>query len=300
MKTKKNRYLILGAFLCALFLVFYNFDIIQADRYLFNDSELKKSLFISLLFISILGPIIEEIAFRLNIQSNNRWITLISIVVASLIIFGSVSFFIAAILFVAYIFSIAFYWKSNKSYALDIQIIVTSVIFSLIHFTGDSHRINDVLSLSSFFSYYFGGGLILSWIKINYNFFISVAFHVVVNSLSMIFLILPSLERESKILDCNDLKMESETNHIFIDDDSRAYYRKDTLILENTNIIYMLDLYLSDEKIKSNYTQANKFIFYDLKIPQFNDTSPQDILDCLEEHELIKKKSSNRVNIKEF
>lgn len=300
LNKKRNFYLVIGTSLCALFLILYNFNIIDAGRDIFNDFEYKKSLIISLIYISVLGPFIEEIAFRLNIQSKNKWITFLSITVAALLIFVSFSLVLSATLFVAYLLSIIFYWKSKKAYALDIQIIVTSIVFSLIHFSGDSHKINNVLGLSSFFSYYFGGGLILSWIRINFNFFINVAFHILVNSLSIIFLILPSLEDKSEILTCNDLKISYDTHHIFNTDDSRAFYNQDTLILKNTNIIYMLDLYLSDEKIESNYTQTNKFIYYNLKIPQFNDASPQDILDCLEEHELIKKKSSDLIDLNPY
>lgn len=294
---KRNIYLLSGIILSVLFLVLMFFEVISVDRQLFDGATSKRSLLITLLTVSIFGPIIEEIAFRLNIQTKNKWFLLISFLVASCIIFLSFEIVLSSILFLAFVFSILFYAKSKKSYALDIQIIVTSVIFSLLHFSGDITTAINFLSLALYFLYFVGVGLMLAWLRINYKFYSNVIAHILINSFAMMLAIFPSLDSETKTIECNDIQFSYSERHIFSNDNSEASFRQDTLVLKNTNMIYMLDLYLKDEDVKSKYIQTNGFIYYDLKLPEFYDTSPQEILDCLEQHELIKRKSSVRVDL---
>ncbi|SDG73808.1 CPBP family intramembrane glutamic endopeptidase [Psychroflexus sediminis] len=294
---RRNIYLVAGLFLSILFSVLMFFEVVNVDRQLFDSVTSKKTLIISLIYITIFAPIIEEIAFRLNINTKNKWFIVVSFLVASGIIFLSFEIVLSSILFLAFVFSILFYFKSKKSYALDIQIIVTSIIFSLMHFSGDITTAINFLSLSLYFLYFVGAGLILAWLRINYKFYSNVIAHILINSIATIVTIFPSFDSETKTIDCDELQFFYSERHIFNNEGSSAFLKQDTLVLKNTNIIYMLDLYLKDEDVKSKYIQTNGLIFYDLKLPEFYDTSPQAFLDCLEEHELIKRKSSVQVDL---
>mgnify|MGYP001028487079 FL=1 len=293
---RRHIYVIAGVFLCSLFFILLGLDLITVDRYLFDGVTNKRTLIVAIVSISLLGPIVEEVSFRLNIKTKNKWLLLISFLFASIFIFLSFQIILSSLLFLAFLFSILFYLKSNKSYALDIQIIVTSVIFSLLHFTGDSMVAEDLVSLIIFFLYFLGMGLIFAWLRINYKFYSSVIAHILLNSFLMILAIYPSLNSETKTIECDELQFSYNERHIFNGDNSEASFDQDTLVFKNSNIIYMLDLYLQDADVMSRYIQTNGLINYDLRLQKFYDTSPQDILDCLEEHQLIKKKSSNRVD----
>ena len=293
---RRHIYVIAGVFLCSLFFILLGLDLITVDRYLFDGVTNKRTLMLFLVSISLLGPIVEEVSFRLNIKTKNKWLLLISFLFASIFIFLSFQIILFSLLFLAFLFSILFYLKSKKWYALDIQIIVTSVIFSLLHFTGDSMVAEDLVSLIIFFLYFLGMGLIFAWLRINYKFYSSVIAHILLNSFLMILAIYPSLNSETKTIECDELEFSYNERHIFNGDNSEASFDQDTLVFKNSNIIYMLDLYLQDADVMSRYIQTNGLINYDLRLQKFYDTSPQDILDCLEEHQLIKKKSSNRVD----
>ena len=293
---RRHIYVIAGVFLCSLFFILLGLDLITVDRYLFDGVTNKRTLIVAIVSISLLGPIVEEVSFRLNIKTKNKWLLLISFLFASIFIFLSFQIILFSLLFLAFLFSILFYLKSKKWYALDIQIIVTSVIFSLLHFTGDSMVAEDLVSLIIFFLYFLGMGLIFAWLRINYKFYSSVIAHILLNSFLMILAIYPSLNSETKTIECDELEFSYNERHIFNGDNSEASFDQDTLVFKNSNIIYMLDLYLQDADVMSRYIQTNGLINYDLRLQKFYDTSPQDILDCLEEHQLIKKKSSNRVD----
>ena len=293
---RRHIYVIAGVFLCSLFFILLGLDLITVDRYLFDGVTNKRTLIVAIVSISLLGPIVEEVSFRLNIKTKNKRLLLISFLFASIFIFLSFQIILFSLLFLAFLFSILFYLKSKKWYALDIQIIVTSVIFSLLHFTGDSMVAEDLVSLIIFFLYFLGMGLIFAWLRINYKFYSSVIAHILLNSFLMILAIYPSLNSETKTIECDELEFSYNERHIFNGDNSEASFDQDTLVFKNSNIIYMLDLYLQDADVMSRYIQTNGLINYDLRLQKFYDTSPQDILDCLEEHQLIKKKSSNRVD----
>lgn len=293
---KRDIYVVVGLFLCSLFFILLGLELIDVNRYLFDGVTSKKSLIVAIIYISFFGPVIEEVSFRLNIKTRNKWLLVISLVMAShMFIFLDIISFL--ILFTALLISVLFYFKSKKSFALDVQIIVTSIIFSLVHFAGDSIVAENLVSLGIFFLYFLGMGLIFAWLKINYKFYSSVIAHILLNSLLIIVAVFPSINSETKKAECNELQFSYTERHIFNNEGSSAFLKQDTLVLKNTNIIYMLDLYLKDEDVKSKYIQTNGLIFYDLKLPEFYDTSPQAILDCLEEHELIKRKSSVQVDL---
>jgi hypothetical protein len=93
----------------------------------------------------------------------------------------------------------------------------------------------------------------------------------------------------SKIIDCNESQFNFRKKNVFDSQTQKSIFKGDTLVIQNSNLIYMLDLYMPDEDVKGKYTQNNPLIYYDLEIPDYYKKSPPEILKCLEENKIISK-----------
>ncbi len=154
----------------------------------------------TILFVVILGPILEELIFRASLRISRLYFSICSsvslIAFLKLFFLGSYSnliylFFIPASLLLFFIFSykkrlfssIERFWHKN----FEVLFYTSSVLFGMMHLLNyeDIHWwmiiISPLLTLP-----YIIMGLFLGFIRMNYGFFYAVVFHVVINTIGSV------------------------------------------------------------------------------------------------------------------
>jgi len=283
------KYLGLGCFLILISLGLYSFELIGVSRDFGFQAFSNISIVLVIAFIVVIAPFLEEVSFRLLIKTGNRILNIISIACASVFVMVTFDYVFGIICLVLLISTYVLYVKQIK-FAVDAQIIVASTFFSLIHF-GEETSVTNAFSLVVYFLYFFGMGLILSWIKLNYSLLHSFLVHALFNAIFISILVFEGFNADVVYVNCGDITFDYKKNLLFADSSTSASFKEDTLVLTNSNIIYMLDTYLPDHQIKEHYIQTNMFIKYDLAIQNFYDSDSATLLRCLEEQDILVRKN---------
>lgn len=273
-----------------LFYLLYAFEAVEVRRSILPSYFSSRShLILITVMIGLIGPVMEEIGFRLFIGSKKKLQIFSSIIILSVYIFLQYGIPITIIVVFLVILSVALYLKDLR-YSLDFQIIITSIIFTSLHFDEDTFTAG-LLSSIAYFSYFIGSAFIFAWLRINYSIFSSIFLHVALNAFVVIVMIFDGFESTTKTFDCSEFQITYNTKNIFKHKTQKTTFISDTLVIQNSNLIYMLDLYMPSENVKTKYQQNNPFVLYDLKIPNYYERSSKDILECLEENQLIFEKN---------
>ena len=134
------------------------------------------SSIVTLIIVSVLIPIIEELAFRFW-GIKKKYASIISLLFISVYILltGNIILAISAFIVLGILF---FLVKENEL----LLIITTSIIFSLLHIDGfSSVNIKTILSLINIFSF----AVILCCVTIKYHFVFAVGIHIVNNLIAV-------------------------------------------------------------------------------------------------------------------
>ena len=200
------------------------------------------------LYIGIIGPVMEEFVFRLW-GNGKLWTGITSIILMALFAFG-VGWWLSLLTIVCGV-SILFYFRDDREKKLFSLMLLSSVVFAVAHagnYNGEGQEF--VLFVSVFEK--FGFGLVASYLVINYNLFWSVVFHVANNSLLAIpfFIGFNSINKEVRVIENDDFRLEMRT--VLVED-------KD---LDRSNKFYTN--YVENSYFGNVAGFANQAMFYDV------------------------------------
>ena len=285
----KLKYLALGIILVFLAWILSSLNVIGISRNFGFQIFSNMSMIFVLSFILIIIPFLEEVGFRLLIKTRKKVNYAISILLASFFMFFTLNMVLAILC--SLLLSVTVYlYLHNKNYAVDLQIVIASLFFSLLHF-GDSISTTNHFSLAIYFLYFFGMGLVLSWIKINFSLLASFLVHATFNGFFIALMIYQGHNSKIVNVNCNDVNFSYKEELFFGHSSQGGSIKEDsTLVLSNSNLVRMLDLFLPEQQVKENYYQTNIFIKYDIEIYRFYESDPEELLNCLVDENLIIKK----------
>ena len=155
--------------LCQIFNYQQNQDLLLSviDKLIYYTSSI-----VTLIIVSVLIPIIEELAFRFW-GIKKKYASIISLLFISVYILLTGNIFLAISAFI--VLGILFFLVKENELLL---IITTSIIFSLLHIDGfSSVNIKTILSLINIFSF----AVILCCVTIKYHFLLAVGIHIINN-----------------------------------------------------------------------------------------------------------------------
>ena len=290
-KFTLNSLLILGIILIAQY--FFAFSLLnnvddQNQRKLY-DYTYREYLYLQTFLIIVAGPIFEELSFRLFIGSRKKWISLISILLLFYYLLKSFTFLLAIFLGISILSTIILGYKFKGNWILITQIVISSLIFSLSHFNGD-FIINSQYFLFTLILYFIGLGFVFSWLKINFNIVASMGLHIFINSIGLVSSLFFG-ETQDKTIICGQKEIVYNSR-VFLKTDSLSttQYKQDTLLIKKSNIVYMLDAFYTDQDtLDEKYYQTNQLLHYNMRIPDFKNTPPKKLFDCLEKENIVKK-----------
>lgn len=290
-----NIYLIMGAFLSSLiFVLNYFFDEIKpAASRVERESHLDLIIILSLSIIIV--PIIEELAFRLFIASIRIWVQFISFflyIAFTINIFKIYeSIFLITIMFLI-VFSIHFKYL-NKQKTIHLQIISSSVLFSLFHYGNINYETSTRLGVIIYHTYIFGLAFLLSGIKIKFNIFYAILLHVFINGFFILSQASGNHERIQK-LNVEGFEVEViETPFYKNNLSGSSGVINDTLIIRNMDFIVPLKINRPDKlEILKTYTQKNILLNYDMRIPNYKEIDIKVLLEKAEQKGYVVKKDN--------
>ena len=184
-----------------------------------------------ILYVGLVGPIMEELVFRLW-GNGKLWTGITSVILMALFTL-SVGWWLSLITLVCGAF-ILLYFRDDRKKKLFSLMLLSSILFAVAHagnYNGEGHWFMMCVSVL----HKFGFGLVASYLVINYSLFWSMVFHVVHNSLITIpfFLGMNAINKEVKVVENEDFRYEMRT--VLIEDKqldmSNKFY---TNYVENT------------------------------------------------------------------
>jgi len=162
-----------------------------------------------ILYVGLVGPIMEEIVFRLW-GNGKLWTGITSIILMALFTL-SIGWWLSLITLVCGA-SILIYFHDDRKKKLFSLMLLSSILFAVAHagnYNGEGHWFMLFVSVLE----KFGFGLVASYLVINYSLFWSIVFHVLNNSLITIpfFLGMNALNKEVKVVENEDFRLEMRT-----------------------------------------------------------------------------------------
>jgi len=157
-----------------------------------------------ILYVGLVGPIMEELVFRLW-GNGKLWTGITSIILMSLFTF-SVGWWLSLITLVCGAIILICFSEDRKK-KLFCLMLLSSALFAVAHagnYNGESHWLMMFVSVL----HKFGFGLVASYLVINYGLFWSMVFHVLNNSLITIpfFLSVNAINDEVMIVENEDFR----------------------------------------------------------------------------------------------
>lgn len=248
-----------------------------------GDIALTNPIF-ALIFICFLAPIYEELVFRfwgIKKQKNRIIVGVISIIV----IYSLIGIFTAIFAIILYALIIYFFRNEillrNYSFA-----IVTSILFALAHFENFTFT-DYLIALPS----YLGISLILAFIVMRYNIFISMIFHAIYNTILLtlggfFFGVGDTItfQTESFSAELKPVSAFTQKTHFYSLGDSIVYFQRDNLARIG-------------ERLIENSWEYNISVFpvsystYSLKTElrnNANNVSPSELLKALTKHSSLR------------
>ena len=161
------------------------------------------------LYIGLLGPIIEEFAFR-SWGNGKIWTGITSILLMVLFTL-SVGWWLALITLVCGVAILVFFRNDRKKKLFSLMLL-SSLLFSTLH-AGNYNGEGQGFILFITLLHHLGFGLVASYLVINYSLFWSMVFHAANNSLLAIpfFLGVNAINNEMKVIENEDFRLEMRT-----------------------------------------------------------------------------------------
>ena len=200
------------------------------------------------LYIGIIGPVMEEFVFRLW-GNGKLWTGITSIILMALFALA-VGWWLSLLTIVCGV-SILVYFRDDREKKLFSLMLLSSVVFAVAHagnYNGEGQEFVLFVSVLE----KFGFGLVASYLVINYNLFWSMVFHVANNSLLAIpfFIGFNSINNEVRVVENKDFRLEMRT--VLVED-------KD---LDKSNQFYKN--YVENSYYGNVAGFANQAMFYDV------------------------------------
>lgn len=200
------------------------------------------------LYIGIIGPVMEEFVFRLW-GNGKLWTGITSIILMALFALG-VGWWLSLLTIVCGV-SILVCFRDDREKKLFSLMLLSSVVFAVAHagnYNGEGQKFMLFISVLE----KFGFGLVASYLVINHNLFWSMAFHVANNSILAIpfFMGFNSINNEVRVIENNDFLLEMRT--VLVED-------KD---LDRSNKFYTN--YVENSYFGNVAGFANQAMFYDV------------------------------------
>lgn len=162
-----------------------------------------------ILYVGLVGPIMEELVFRLW-GNGKLWTGITSIILMALFTF-SVGWWLSLITLVCGA-TILIYFRDDRKKKLFSLMMLSSILFAVAH-AGNYNGEGQWFMMCVSVLHKFGFALIASYLVINYSLFWSIVFHVVNNSLiTMPFLFgVNAINKEVKVVENEDFRYEMRT-----------------------------------------------------------------------------------------
>lgn len=200
------------------------------------------------LYIGIIGPVMEEFVFRLW-GNGKLWTGITSIILMALFALA-VGWWLSLLTIVCGV-SILVYFREDREKKLFSLMLLSSAVFAVAHagnYNGEGQKFILFVSVLE----KFGFGLVASYLVINYNLFWSIVFHVANNSLLAIpfFIGFNSINKKVRVIENEDFRLEMRT--VLVED-------KD---LDRSNKFYTN--YVENSYFGNVVGFANQAMFYDV------------------------------------
>jgi hypothetical protein len=175
-----------------------------------NSSFINLSFIHSLVFLSLLLPILEELVFRSWIFISQKLFFLPGLSVVLYVYFTSNSY-VAILVLALYLVSLLLYikWRSSelhKKKLLFAFALISSSVFSILHLIA----YDNAFAITTMFFYYFGGGMILSFIGLNFHYVFMFLSHFCFNFiLSLILLFSGNFENQKQTNESFSIEIKS-------------------------------------------------------------------------------------------
>ena len=166
-------------------------------------------IFPVILYVGLVGPIIEELVFR-SWGNGKLWTGITSIILMAIFTF-SVGWWLSLITLVCGAFILIFFRDDRKKKLFSLMML-SSILFAVAHagnYNGEGHWFLMFISVLE----KFGFALVASYLVINYSLFWSMVLHVLNNSLITIpfFLGMNAINKEVKVVENEDFRLEMRT-----------------------------------------------------------------------------------------
>ncbi len=290
LNKRYNKFLIIifilaGIFICQ-YLLFLKIIDFGDFRQGFYQREYLNSLYLELLLAGLFVPILEELGFRLYLNSSKKTIAVGVTIFSTLTIFNFYNDLYLLILFLIIGIAVAYLPLISKRKNLIIQLVLSSILFSLFHFIQSTIPLLGFISL---FLYFLGTGLLFGIIRIKFGISYSIIAHILWNSGFILFGLL-SLNNTVNTFKCDDYTIEYSESSIFSKDKNTISSNTNYFKLENGEIIQSMKIYFPSSEIK-NYYQINSSVNYNINLINLGDMELQieNVINCLVEENLIKK-----------
>ena len=200
------------------------------------------------LYIGIIGPVMEEFVFRLW-GNGKLWTGITSIILMALFALG-VGWWLSLLTVVCGV-SILVCFRDDREKKLFSLMLLSSVVFAVAHagnYNGEGQKFMLFITVLE----KFGFGLVASYLVINHNLFWSIVFHVANNSILAIpfFIGFNSINNEVRVIENEDFRLEMRT--VLVED-------KD---LDRSNKFYTN--YVENSYFGNVAGFANQAMFYDV------------------------------------
>jgi membrane protease YdiL (CAAX protease family) len=161
------------------------------------------------LYIGIIGPVMEEFVFRLW-GNGKLWTGITSIILMALFALA-VGWWLSLLTIVCGV-SILVCFRDDKEKKLFSLMLLSSVVFAVTH-AGNYNGEGQEFMLFVSVLHKFGFGLVASYLVINHNLFWSIVLHVANNSILAIpfFIGFKSINNEVRVIENEDFRLEMRT-----------------------------------------------------------------------------------------
>ena len=186
----KNKLILLRYILIHIFFVLIYFFIVYYYQIDPLNNNHKNVDLISILSFIIILPFLEELIFRYPLIYNKRNIIIIPIILFfSFHVFLNIKYWLVSVLCILYIFSLIYQLRKEKNYL--IVCLLSNIVFSIFHIINfeNGHEIIFSFSICFYLLPQFVLSIILSLIRIKFNFLLCLIYHSSYNLILISFLI---------------------------------------------------------------------------------------------------------------
>lgn len=183
----------------------------------------KGALLIMMLFVTLFIPIMEELSYRVWTKEKT-WAYILSLFLGTMYVY-MVSQKVILSIFTAIILFGCFFLVKNYKLKMWLSIIITSLIFTLLHISGISSGISMISVLITIF----GLSLVLCYIGIRYGFVYCILLHCVNNFIGFIPLM--------PLKQAPDMVWENENYQVYVSE-KPLWEQSEVICCNNTSLFF--------------------------------------------------------------